>query len=65
MEIITAWVLSVQLWTEPPPKIQLVYTKEFPTEQECLQERERWTNTNYKSFCLLKVKNRDGHSTGK
>lgn len=65
MEILTTWVLSVQLWTEPPPKIQLIYTKEFPTEQECFQERARWANTNFKSLCLLKIKNQNGSSLGK
>lgn len=57
MEIITVWVLSIQLWTDPPPAIKLVYTKEFSTREECMQAREQWTKTPYQSLCLTKNKN--------
>ena len=49
-------MLSVQLWTETPPQIKLVYTKEYPTYEECMQNREIWALKNFKSFCLLKIK---------
>jgi hypothetical protein len=57
METIIVWVLSIQLWTDPPPAIKLIYTKEFETREECMQAREQWANTPYQSLCLTKTKN--------
>lgn len=57
MEIITVWILSIQMWTDPPPAIKLVYTKEFATRESCMQAREQWTNTPFQSLCLTKTKN--------
>jgi hypothetical protein len=56
MEIIVVWVLSIQLWTDPPA-IKLIYTKEFPTREECMQAREPWIKTPFQSLCLTKTKN--------
>lgn len=56
MELITVWVLSVQLWTEPDQKIKFVYTKEYATYEECMHNREIWAQKDFKSFCLLKTK---------
>ena len=56
MELITVWVLSVQLWTEPDEKIKFVYTKEYTTYEECMHNREIWAQKDFKSFCLLKTK---------
>lgn len=50
------WVLSVQLWSEPPPKIKIVYNKEYATYEECMQAREKWDSTGFKAFCLTKIK---------
>ena len=58
MELITVWVLSVQLWLEPEEKIKLVYTKEYATYEECMQNREVWAEKNFRSFCLIKTKNK-------
>jgi hypothetical protein len=55
MEIVV-WILSVQLWTDPPPAIKFVYTKEFPTHEECMAARSEWEKTKFNSFCLMKVK---------
>ena len=55
MEIIV-WVLSIQLWTDPPPAIKMVYTKEFATQAECMQARAEWEKTKFQSLCLMKVK---------
>lgn len=63
MEIVTVWVLSIQLWTDPPPAIKIVYTKEFETREKCMQAREEWTKTPYQSLCLTKTKN--GNTVGK
>jgi hypothetical protein len=57
MEIIVVWVLSIQLWTDPLPAIKLIYTKEFPTWEECMQAREPWIKTPFQSLCLTKTKN--------
>jgi hypothetical protein len=59
METIIVWVLSIQLWTDPPPAIKLVYTKEFATREECMQAKEQWDwpQTPYQSLCLTKIKN--------
>ena len=54
METIVVWVLSIQLWTDPPPAIKLIYTKEFETREECMQAREPWTKTPFQSLCLTK-----------
>ena len=56
METIVIWVLSVQLWTDPPPAIKLIYTKEFTTREDCMQAREQWIKTPYQSLCLTKIK---------
>lgn len=56
MELITVWVLSVQLWTKPDEKIKFLYTKEFPTYEECMYNREIWAQKDFKSFCLVKTK---------
>ena len=47
----------VQLWTDPPPKIQIIYKKEFQTEQECFKAKEEWEKTKFISMCMVKVKN--------
>jgi len=53
------WLFIVQLWTDPPPKIQFVYKKEYPSYEHCMQARDEWIKTNkppadYKVLCLLK-----------
>ena len=53
---IVVWVLSIQLWTDPPPKIQIVYNKEFTSHEECMQAREQYTNTKFTALCLMKNK---------
>lgn len=55
METIIVWLLSVQIWTDPPPKIQVVYTKEYNTREECFVEKEKWENQ-FVSLCLEKHK---------
>lgn len=57
METIAVWVLTIQLWTDPPPKIQFVYSKEYPTHEECMKAREEWVKQkDHTSLCLVKVK---------
>ena len=58
METVIVWVLSVQLWTNNPnEKIKFLYTKEYPSYQECMHNREIWAQKDFKSFCLVKTKN--------
>lgn len=54
METLITWVLSVQLWTDPPPAIKMVYSKEFATREECFVEKEKW-DKKFVSLCLVKV----------
>jgi|LauGreDrversion4_2_1035121.scaffolds.fasta_scaffold161597_2 hypothetical protein len=54
MEAIVIWVLSVQLWTDPPPAIKIVYSKEYSTRDECMVEKEKW-DKKFVSLCLTKV----------
>lgn len=55
--VITTWVLLVQLWTESPPQIQLLYHREFETYERCWQEREEWIKTKFVVTCQIKVIN--------
>ncbi len=53
------WLLVIHLWTDPPPKMQFVYKKEYPSYQQCMQAREEWIKVNnpppdFKVLCLLK-----------
>ena len=57
METIIVWLLSVQIWTEPDPKIKFVYTKEYATHEECMSERQRWEEKKLIALCLTKIKN--------
>lgn len=51
------WILMVQLWTDPPPKIKLVYTKEYPTYQACMDARKEWLEKQFVVICGVKSKN--------
>ncbi len=53
--MLTIWVLSVQLWTDPPPKIAIIYSKEFSSREECLKEKQKWENKEFTSLCLFKT----------
>lgn len=55
MDIVVVWLLSVQVWTDPPPQIKVVYTKEFSTREECFVEKEKWEKK-FVSLCLEKNK---------
>lgn len=55
MEIVV-WLLSVQLWTDPPPKIKIMFTKEYATHEECMEAREYWVGRQFQALCLVKQK---------
>jgi len=38
------WILIVQLWTDPPPKMKFVYSKVYPNYAECMEARKEWDN---------------------
>lgn len=59
MDVIV-WVLMVQLWTDPPPKIKLVYTKEYATYEECMEARKPYLKE-FVAICGQKVKKNDAH----
>jgi hypothetical protein len=56
MELITVWLLSVQLWTESPARIKVLHTEEFATYEACMQARIQHDQKQYQVLCLLKVK---------
>lgn len=56
-ETIVVWLLSIQLWTDVPSKMQFIYNQEFPTYEECMKEREEWLIfKEHTVLCLLKTK---------
>lgn len=59
MDIIVVWLLMVKLWSDPPPKIQIVYKKEYATQEECMQARKEWLGKKLEAMCMVKVKNVD------
>lgn len=52
--VITTWVLLVQLWTDPPPKMKFVYIKEYDTHEQCLTEKEKWIDKFPITTCEIK-----------
>lgn len=48
------WILIVQLWTDPPPKIKFVYKKEFPNYAECMDARKEWDQKKLVAICSPK-----------
>lgn len=36
------WLMIVQLWTDPPPTMKFIYSKQFETREECFAEKEKW-----------------------
>jgi hypothetical protein len=49
------WLLIVQLWTDPPPAIKLIYKKEYPNYQECMDARKEWDDKGFVALCSVKV----------
>ena len=48
------WILVVQLWTDPPPKMKFIFKKEYPTYQECMDARKEWDNKGLVALCAVK-----------
>ncbi len=63
MDTIVVWLLMVELWTDPPPKIQIVYKKEYATQEECMAAREEWLQKKFETMCMVKV--RDVNAVGR
>ena len=57
MDVIVMWVLMVELWTDPPPKLQIIYNKEYATREDCMAAREEWLQKKFEAMCMVKVKN--------
>ena len=51
------WILIVQLWTEAPPKIAMVYSKEYPNYAECMEARKEWVEKKLVAMCGVKNEN--------
>ena len=50
---IYVWILIVQLWSELPPAIKIIHTKEYSTYTECMQARLEYM-TKYVAICGMK-----------
>ena len=48
------WILIVQLWTDPPPKMKFVYSKVYPNYAECMEARKEWDNKGLVAICGVK-----------
>ena len=48
------WILIVQLWTDPPPKMKFIYKKEYPTYAECMDARKTWEQKSLVAICSPK-----------
>ena len=49
-----SWILVVQLWTDPPPKMKFVYSKVYPNYAECMEARREWDNKGLVAICGVK-----------
>jgi hypothetical protein len=57
------WILIVQLWTENPPAIKLVYRKEYPNYEQCMEARNEWTKKKLVALCGVKSETNKDTST--
>ena len=48
------WILIVQLWSDPPPKMKFVYSKVYPNYVECMDARREWNNKGFVAICSVK-----------
>ena len=55
MLVLMPWILIVQLWTDPPPKIKLIFKKEYPNYQACMNARKEWDNKGLVALCSVKA----------
>lgn len=53
------WILIVQLWTDPPPKMKFIYKKEYPNYEECMTARREWDNKGLVAICAVKPIDKD------
>jgi len=49
------WILVVQLWTDPPPRMKFVYSKVYPDYQTCMEARKEWDNKGFVALCSVKA----------
>lgn len=48
------WILVVQLWTDPSPKMKFVYSKVYPNYEACMEARKEWDQKNLVAVCSPK-----------
>jgi hypothetical protein len=49
------WILVVQLWSDPPPRMKFVYSKVYSNYQECMEARKEWDNKGFVALCSVKA----------
>ena len=56
------WILVIQLWSDTPPPIQMVYRKEYPNYAECMEARKEWIEKKFVALCGVKIEtNNNAH----
>jgi hypothetical protein len=49
------WILIVQIWTaDQPGQINLVYRKEYPNYEQCMEARKEWIEKKLVALCGVK-----------
>ncbi len=62
MELI--WILIVQIWTaDQPGQINLVYRKEYPSYEQCMEARKEWIEKKLVALCGVKSETNKDAST--
>jgi hypothetical protein len=47
-----SWILIVQIWTaDEPGQINLVYRKEYPNYEQCMEARKEWIDKKLVAIC--------------
>lgn len=57
------WILIVQLWTDTPPAIKMVYRKEYPNYEQCMAARKEWIDKKLVAICGVKSETNKDAST--
>lgn len=53
------WILLVQLWNDPAPRMKFTYKKEYPNYQACMDAREEWETKQLVATCVPKSEFKD------
>ncbi len=58
------WILMIQIWTaESPGQINLIYRKEYPNYEQCMEARKEWLEKKFVALCGVKSETNKDAST--